>query len=240
VDKEVDAVPDLKLGERDIELLAPELEQIMANYGLLFRHREQREAASFYLEGLLSQLPRTSVEPIALSLLGPEETKVRVLQQFVSIGAWDDRPMLERHWEEVDRMLGEDDGVHIIDFPKQGTTSVGVKRQPCGQLGKRANCQAGVFPAYASRRGYTLLDRRLYMPEDWLTSSEFAVRRSACGVPQDLAFKTKPQLGAEMAEAVGAAGALHCRWVVMDEAFGHDTALLHRIWQAGQWYLAEV
>ena len=241
--KEIDAVPDLKLRERDIELLANELEHYLAIYGPLFRRREQREAASVYLEGLLSQLPRKSVEPMALTLLGPEETKVRTLQQFISIGAWDDEPILRRHWAEVDRMLGEDDGVLIIDgsdFPKQGKNSVGVKRQHCGQLGKRANCQAGVFLAYASSKGYTLLDRRLYMPEDWLRSDEFAARRTHCGVPDDLVFKTKPQLGAEMVEGVCGLGTLRCRWVVADEAFGHDTALLDAIEQTGLWYLAEV
>ena len=241
--KEIDGVPDLKLRERDIELLANELEQYRAIYGPLFRRREQREAASVYLEGLLSQLPRKSVEPMALSLLGPEETKVRTLQQFISIGAWDDAPILRRHWAEVDRLLGEDDGVLIIDgsdFPKQGKNSVGVKRQHCGQLGKKANCQAGVFLAYASSKGYTLLHRRLYMPEDWLSSPEFAARRKDCAVAQDLAFTTKPQLGGEMVEAVREAGTLRCRWVVMDEAFGHDTALLDRIERAGLWYLAEV
>jgi SRSO17 transposase len=81
----------------------------------------------------------------------------------------------------VDRDLGEDDGVLILDgsdFPKQGETSMGVKRQYCGELGQRANCQARVFLGYASRKGYTLLDRR---------------RR--CGVPQEITFTTKPLLG---------------------------------------------
>lgn len=241
--KEIDAVPDLKLRERDVAHLAGELEHYLAMYGPLFRRREQREAALVYLEGLLSQLPRKSAEPIALSLLGPEESKVRVLQQFLSIGRWDDCPLLERHWEEVDRMLGEDDGVLILDgsdFPKQGKNSVGVKRQHCGELGKRANCQAGVFLAYTSGKGYTLLDRRLYLPEDWATSPQFAGLRARCGVPEGLAFKTTQQLGAEMVEAVRQHGRLRCRWLVADEAFGHDTALLERAEKAGLWYLAEV
>jgi SRSO17 transposase len=87
------------------------------------------------------------------------------MQPFLSEGTWDDTALLHRHWQEVDGDLGEDDGVLILDgsdFPTQGEASVGVKRQYGGELGKRANGQAGVFLGYASRKGYTLLDRRLY------------------------------------------------------------------------------
>src|SRR6266446_4423072 len=84
------------------------------------------------------------------------------------------------------------------DFPKQGGHSVGVKRQYCGELGKRANCQAGVFVGYVSLQGYTVLDRRLYVPTEWLTDAAYAVRRQQCGLPPDLTFKTKPVLAQEM------------------------------------------
>lgn len=81
----------------------------------------------------------------------------------------------------VDITLGEDDGVFILDGsdePKQGKMSVGVKRQHCGQLGKKANCQAGVFLGYASRKGYTLVDCRLYLPQEWLTDEVFTQLRT--------------------------------------------------------------
>lgn len=84
------------------------------------------------------------------------------------------------------------------DFAKQGHESVGVQRQYCGELGKRANCQAGVFLGHASRKGYTLLDRRLYLPEPWVHGAEFAQRREKCGVPQDIQFKTKQELAWEI------------------------------------------
>jgi SRSO17 transposase len=115
------------------------------------------------------------------------------MQQFLSDGRWDDTALLHRHWQEVDRDLGEDDGVLILDgsdFPKQGSDSVGVKRQYCGELGTRANCQAGVFLGYASRQGYTLLDRRLYLPQEWVTEAGYAERRRRCGVPAEIAFTT--------------------------------------------------
>lgn len=125
------------------------------------------------------------------------------------------------------------------DFPKQGTESVGVKRQYCGQLGKTANCQAGVFLAYASERGYALLDRRLYLPEDWFTDA-YAERRLACGVPADATFTTKPMLGLEMIQAVLQAASVPCRWVAGDEAFGDNPALLDAIGALDKWYFMEV
>ena len=70
----------------------------------------------------------------------------------------------------VAKWLGEHDAVVIVDgsgFPKQGKHSIGVAHQYCGHLGKIANCQEGVFLAYASRQGYSFLDERLYLPQKW-------------------------------------------------------------------------
>jgi SRSO17 transposase len=161
----------------------------------------------------------------------------------ISEGAWDDETLRHRHWQEVDTWLGEDDGVLTLDgsdFLKQGRESGGVKRQYGGEVGKRANCQAGVFLGYASRTGYTLLDRRLYVPQEWVEDAAYAQRRRKCGVPGDLTFKTKPALGWEMIQAVHHAGTLRARWVVCDEAFGRDTHLLDHIASLGLWYFAEV
>jgi SRSO17 transposase len=162
---------------------------------------------------------------------------------FISEGTWEDEALLHRHWQEVDQELGEDDGVLTLDgsdFLKQGRESVGVKRQYCGEVGKRANCQAGVFLGYASRKGYTLLDRRLYVPQEWVEEEAYAQRRRRCGVPAALPFKTKPTLGGEMVQAVHVAGTLRARWVVCDEAFGRDTRLLDHIASLGLWSFAEI
>jgi SRSO17 transposase len=227
----------------DLNDLVEELRAYHAIYSPLFQRREQREWAAKYLHGLLLDLPRKSIEPLVLALEGAQPQAVRAVQQFISEGSWDDIALLHRHWEEVDHDLGEDDGTLILDgsdFPKQGLDSVGVKRQYCGELGKRANCQAGVFLGYASRQGYTLLDRRLYVPHEWVTEAAYAERRRRCGVPKEIAFTTKPLLGWEMIHAVHQVGPLRCRWVTCDEAFGRNTDLLDRITALGLWYLAEV
>jgi len=235
--------PAMALTPQAIDNLVEELREYHTIYSPLFQRREQREGAAKYLHGLLLEMPRKSIEPMVLALEGANAQAVRTLQLFISEGAWDDEALLRRHWQEVDTSLGEDDGVLTVDgsdFLKQGRESVGVKRQYCGEVGKRANCQAGVFLGYASRKGYTLLDRRLYLPQEWVEDEAYAKRRHRCGVPAGHPFKTKPTLGGEMIQAVHHAHTLRARWVVCDEAFGRDTSLLDHIDRLGLGYLAEV
>ena len=235
--------PTLELTPQAVAGLVEELRAYHARYAPLFQRQEQRDWSAQYLQGLLSALPRKSVEPMVLALVGADRDAVRGLQHFVSAGTWDDTAILGCHRQEVEQTLGDDDGVLTLDgraCPKQGRGSVGVKRQYCGELGKRANCQAGVFLGYASRHGYTLLDRRLYLPEEWVTDAAYAARREACGVPAGTSFQTKTALGAAMIRAVRQAGTLRCRWVACDEGFGRDTGLLDAIAALGLWYYAEV
>jgi SRSO17 transposase len=227
----------------DLDALVEELRAYHAIYSPLFQRRAQREWAGKYLRGLLLDLPRKSIESLVLALEGGQPQAVRAMQQCIGEGRWDDTALLHRHWQEVDQELGEDDGVLILDgsdFPKQGLDSVGVKRQYGGELGKRANCQAGVFLGYASRHGYTLLDRRLYLPQAWVATAAYAERRRRCGVPKERTFTIKPMLGWEMIHAGQQARSVRCRWVTCDEACGRDTALLDRIAGVGLWYFAEV
>lgn len=234
--------PVLDLTPTDLDGIGAELATYHAIFSPLFARREQREWAATYLHGLLLDIPRKSIEPMVLHLRGADRNAVRTLQQFVSIGAWDDGPLLAQLWREIAADLGDDDGILVIDgsdFPKQGKESVGVKRQYCGQLGKTANCQAGVFLAYASTRGYALLDRRLYLPEDWFGDA-YAERRADCGVPAEVTFTTKPMLGLAMVQQVVQAGSLPCRWVAGDEAFGDNPALLDALDELKLWYFMEV
>jgi SRSO17 transposase len=96
-----------------------------------------------------------------------------------------------------------------------------------------------VFLAYASAHGYALLDRRLYLPEAWFTD-DYAERRMACGVPHDLTFASKSELGWTMLEALAQSGRMPCRWVACDQGFGKNPHLLDQIASLGLWYFAEV
>jgi SRSO17 transposase len=239
----IDTVPALDLAPQEVDALIEALGAYHAIYSPLFRRREQRKWSQQYMHGLLLELPRKSIEPMVLALEGANRNTVRAMQQFLREGAWEDAALLQRHWQEVARDLGDDDGVLTLDgsdVPKQGTESVGVQRQYGGELGKRANCQAGVFLGYARPQGYTLRDRRLYRPQEWVEDAAYIERRMACGVPGASAFPTKPMLGWAMIQAVQQAGTLRCRWVAGDEAVGRATTLRDHIAGLGLWYDAEV
>jgi SRSO17 transposase len=241
-----DGPAERTLTAADIADLADELAAYHRAFAPLFKRYEQRAWAKIYLHGLLTaDVPRKNIEALALRLFGADAAAartVRALQQFVGEGGWDDAAILAKHRRLVDETLGDDDGVLIVDgsdFPKQGSHSAGVARQWCGHTGKKDNCQAGVFLGYASRQGYTLLDRRLYLPAGWF-SPEYRERWQAARIPDQTPFRTKHELAAELVEAAMASGMLRARWVVCDEGYGDDPAMLDSFAATGLWYLAEV
>jgi SRSO17 transposase len=234
-----EAPPPLDLTPEEVAALADELVHYHAAFADLYYRKEQAHWGYKYLQGLMLPIERKSIEPMALTVDGGD---VQAMQQFIGQGQWQDEALLRQHWFLVDETLGEADGVCIVDgsdFPKQGEHSVGVARQWCGRLGKVENCQAGVFAAYASRKGYTLLDRRLYLPDEWFDAAR-RERWHKCGVPEDTRFKTKPTLALEMLRAVVQAGPVRFRWVTCDEAFGREPTFLDGVAALQRWYFAEM
>src|ERR1044071_2871621 len=114
--------PSGNLATRDGEAMAEELGTFHALFHDLFVRREQRESSEFSLRGQLSDLERKTAEPMVLALRGPDASAVRTLQQFLSLGAWADDPILWRLEQLIAEDLGEEDGFVIVDgsgFPKQ-------------------------------------------------------------------------------------------------------------------------
>lgn len=135
--------------------------------------------------------------------------------------------------------LGDADGVLVVDetgFLKKGTHSVGVARQYSGTAGKVENCQIGVFLTYASAKGFTLIDRRLYLPKAW---SEDRARCRQAGVPDAAEFQTKPKLAAGMIERADQAG-IPYRFVTGDCVYGDDATLRRGIERRGKGYVLAV
>ena len=122
------------------------------------------------------------------------------MQKFVAQGCWKADGVLGELRRHVADAIGDDEGTINVDetgFPKKGTKSVGVKRQYSGTLGRVDNCQIGVFANYCSAKGHTLIDRRLFLPEEWAEDEE---RREEADVPDSVAFCAKPELGLEMVQ----------------------------------------
>lgn len=232
--------PVLELTLEEVEALAEELVAYHQAFANLYYRTEQAHWGYKYLQGLLTpEIEQKTIQPMAEAL---EEGNVQAMQQFIGQGRWQDERLLHQHWHLVDETLGEEDGVCILDdsgFAKRGEHSVGVARQWCNALGKVDNCQVGVFAAYASRQGYTLLDRRLYLPKEWFDAQHRA-RWVKCGIPDEVVPQTKPELALAMLQDMLAQGSLRFRWVTCDEAYGGDPALLDGIAALERHYFAEV
>ena len=227
------------LGECEIEAveltgMLKELKEFGRPYLKLLPDKRLRERGEDFLQGLLSDLERKSIEPIA-ERLGQYR---RPLQYFVGQSDWDHKPMLDLLCRQVVEDLGEESGVLVIDpsaFPKKGRDSVGVTRQWCGRLGKKENCQLGVFLGYVSNKGHALVDERLYMPRDW---GRDKARRKKCRVPPGLRFKTAAGLALDMLGE--RCRALPHRWIVADDEFGRGFAFRRELQRMGERYLLEI
>jgi SRSO17 transposase len=180
--------------------------------------------AGVYLQGLLLDGERKSIEPLSRRVTLPDELNVKdpdqALQQFVNQSPWDERLVLKRYRSLLAQTFAGPDGIFLFDdvsFPKQGSHSVGVQRQYCGALGKKANCQVAVSVHYVSPKGHYPLDLRLYLPECWLCDER---RLDKAGVPQaERRALTKPEIALELLDGVRAEG-LAARAVVADAGYG--------------------
>jgi SRSO17 transposase len=178
------------------------------------------------IQGLLSDLKRKSIEPIAIAFEGTDG--VRNLTNFMSRSKWDDTGMRDEYRIELSGLLSHDEGMITGDdscFPKKGENSVGVARQYCGNTGKVDNCQSGVMVGYASTRGYGLVDYELYMPEQWF-DSDHAELRKKCDVPSNIQFKTKNKILLKMIQDTVQSGLFPAKYVGVDSAFGSDNDFL--------------
>jgi SRSO17 transposase len=222
------AIPTFDIIPSDVEGFLEELWEFQAAFHDCFARSEPRAHFFDYMVGQLSPLERKSIEPMALHVEGGT---VRGLQRFISDVDWDEEQMRWNYHQLVADAMGEPDGVLMFDetgFVKKGQESVGVARQYCGRLGKVENCQVGVFAGYASRQGYALVDKRLFLPEAWFTDP-YAARRARCNVPKALAFQSKPQLAAAMLQAIVREGLLPFKYVVADCLYGNSPDFLDAI-----------
>jgi SRSO17 transposase len=209
-----------------------------AHFAPLFGRTEVQQHAEQYLRGLLVEhAERRNAENLAEAVGG---INPRALQRFLTNAPWPDEPVIDRLHAFLGPRLNDPDGVWIIDdtgFGKQGCKSVGVARQYSGTLGKVGNCQIGVGLTYASPRGHTLVDMRLYLPQVWTDNPE---RCAAAGVPKQVTYQAKPDLGIAMVRAARKRGHLVAQWVTADEGYGQVPSFRDTLDAEGWWYVVEV
>jgi SRSO17 transposase len=204
------AIPTCDVVPSDVEGFMEALWEFQSTFHDCCARREPRVHFFDSMVGPCSPLERKAIEPMALQIEGGT---IRGLQRFLSDVHWDEEQMRWHSHQRVAEEMGDLDGVLRVDetgLVKKGQDSVGVARQSCGPLGKGEHWQSGVGAGYASRHGYALVDKRLFVPEGWWTDA-YAARRTRCQVPAELTVQSQPQLAAARVEAIVHEELLPCK-----------------------------
>ncbi len=211
-----------------------------------FVRPEVRQQVLLSLKAVLSDIPRKNGWQIAEHA---RQLRPYGMQRVLSRAVWDEDgvrddlralvcqslhppPCLPAAQESLFPVLVIDES----GFPKRGRHSPGVAPQYCGRTGRVENCQVGVFLSYVTALGHALIDRELYLPEEWCADLP---RRQAAHIPEQIPFATKPELAKRMVQRAQAAQ-VPIRWVVADTVYGHATELRRWVEEQGYAYVLAV
>jgi SRSO17 transposase len=218
-----------------IKGMGRQLRRFLGEFDDCFGRSEPREHLRTYVQGQLSNLPRKSIEPIALSA----KVAPRTLQGFFSYLSWDEPHLRDRVQWIVARDHAHPQALGVIDEsgnPKKGKHTAGVQRQWCGNTGKTDNCVVAVHLGYVAGDFQCLLDSDLYLPKAW---AEDPARRQEVGIPPDMVFRTKPDIAlAQIARSIG--NGIRVRAWTFDELYGRGREFLDGLNTLGQNFVGEV
>lgn len=219
-----------------IEALRTRLGSFLQEFDDCFARHEPADHLRTYMQGQFSNLPRKSIEPIALNFGVPPRT----LQQFLSLSSWDEELMRRRMQEQVAAHYSSQQAVGIIDetsYVKKGPMTPGVQRQHCGAVGKKENCTVTVHLAYAAEQNLrVLLDGELFLPEDWSADRE---RCRKAGIPDSMVYRPKWKIALELLDRAVANG-VRLPFLTFDEGYGRIPEFHQELDKRGQQYVAEV
>lgn len=231
----------------DVRAAASRLVEFHEQFAPTFGRAEAQDNAFTYIKGLMICPERKSIEPIALNV---GNGNVSAMQKFINSGPWDHEEVQadlqyvfakELVPTAADSPIGV---VGVLDesaFTKKGDKSAGVARQHNGRLGKEDNCQVGVFLTGVTPGGTALVAHRLYLPQLWCEQTdEGKERRETAHVPSGIAFRTKPQIGADLVRTLAVWDMVRLDWVVADELYGRNGQFLDEMEELSQRYLVEV
>lgn len=213
-----------ELTEPTVWAWASAFAEVERRLGPYFARAEARQQTMAYLRGLLSPIERKNSWQLA-EVVGAANPYG--FQHLLGRANWDVDAVRNELHDYIAEHLGDPDAVVVIDetgFLKKGRMSAGVARQYSGTAGRIENAQIGVFLTYASQRGHTLLDRELYLPNEWTADR---ARCEQAGIPSSRTLQTKPALAKQMLERAVAAQ-VPIRWVTGDSIYGDDRRL--RLW----------
>jgi len=217
--------------------LGPELARFLDQFADCFRRPEPREHLANYIRGQLSDLPRKSVEPIALF----NDIAPRTLQEFLGTDQWDEDKLRDRTQQIVAHDHADPQAIGIVDdsaHPKKGDQTAGVQWQYCGNTGKTDNCVVTVHLGYSSfdTTFQVLVDSSLYLPKSWDEDRE---RCQKAGIPDDVVYRPKYVIALEQLDRAKANG-IHLGWVTADIWYAEKPKFLAGLEQRQYRYVVEI
>ena len=217
--------------------LGPELASFLREFADCFGRSEPRGKLETYVRGQLGQLPRKSVEPIALAA----GMKPRTLQEFLASDEWDEDRLARHVRRLVVRDHGDDQAIGVLDesgHPKKGRHTAGVSRQYCGNTGKIDNCVMTVHLTYTSFDGRfrTMLDSSLFLPQGWHEDRE---RCRRAHIPDDVVYRPKYVIALEQLDRAIAEG-VRFSWITADEWYAQKPAFVRGLEQRGLRFVLEI
>jgi SRSO17 transposase len=212
------------------------LNGFLAQFDDCIKTQPSREHMRTYLGGQIGELPRKSIEPIALEAgVAP-----RTLQEFVGFHKWDQEAVRQRVQKVVAKEHGDPEAIAVIDetsFAKKGDDTTGVQRQYCGATGKTDNCVVTVHLGYATKDFHALIDGDLYLPETtWAENEE---RRRKAGIPDHVVFREKWRIALDLLDRTMANG-VSFKYLTADEEYGRSGGFRRGVAAHGIQYVVEV
>jgi SRSO17 transposase len=218
-----------------IRRLEPQLAEFLDRFEDCFARRDTRAHFPVYVRGQLSELPRKSVEPMALAA----GTSVRTLQEFLTHLSWDEDRMRGRVASIVAEEHARDESIGVIDetgWVKKGDQTPGVQRQYCGSVGKQENSIITVHLSYTVGDFHCLLDGDLFLPESWSADRQ---RCRRAGIPDDVIYRPKSEIALELYDRAVAHG-IRFEWLTFDEWYGGKPPFLRALVARKQKFVAEI
>lgn len=219
----------------EVGQMGVKLKNFLRRFDNCFARSEQKKHVVHYVRGQLSNLPRKSVEPMAIEAgIDP-----RALQKFLALHQWDEAKMVRHTHAIVACDHTHPMSIGVIDetsFAKKGDKTPGVQRQHCGSTGKTDNCTVTVHLAYATPDFHCMLSSALFLPEIWSSDRD---RCRDAGIPGDLYHRPKWRIALELHKQAVEYG-VNMAWVTADEAYGRPVEFHLEMTRRKQLYVIEV